>query len=127
MVSELTQVSAKFSEIAIKNGERVLTMDEAEAILTALKGAYNLGARVMNSIISKFLAGKRTMWDLAMAFTSAANDETLFKIRGVRSQARFSSAGTVLVALPGDQIVKNCQTFIQKNKLPVVKLVEVKA
>lgn len=116
MIKELADVAEKFAVTMELTKTVKLTMKEADAIVSAVVYAYSLGKAVTEEIAHQFLNSDRTIWDLAMAFTNAAKHEELFKERGERSQARVSSAGTVLLAMPKDKLVKNCTKFMRVNK-----------
>jgi len=122
MIDEISKAAQNFAEVSAEIGKRKLSMEEAEHIITAVKSAYALGKNAVEAIVKDFVASDHTVWDLAMSFTRIAHDETLFKEKGQRSQARVSSAGTVLLALPTEQLIQNCKKFVETKKLAPIKL-----
>jgi len=122
MVTELSDAAEKFSKMMALTRDVKLTMDEAEALISSVAVSYTLGKKVTKNIALQYLSSERTLWDLAMAFTRIASDESLFKKNGERSQARVSSAGTVLLALPKKKLVANSRKFLKKKKIKPIDL-----
>jgi len=122
MVEDLNKSAQEFASLSANVGKRKLLMEEAEAIITAVSSAYALGKKVVGAIVEDFVKSEHTVWDLAMAFTRVAGDEEMFKQKGQRSQARVSTAGTVLLALPTTELIVNCQKYLTVKKIPAMKI-----